>query len=98
MAVTSKCLDLHFEMVRGLQQEKKKKKRSVPPHRHLDVWQGAGARIFTIRKLGFYELGQLSLVPIFPCGSDLSLIFHRLVMDSFYLFTSEVLLCEKDSF
>lgn len=30
--------------------------------------------------------------------SELSLIFHRLVMDSFYLFTSEILLLEKGSF
>lgn len=37
-------------------------------------------------------------VTIFFGVSELSLIFHRLVMDSFYLFTSEILLLEKDSF
>lgn len=47
----------------------------------------------------FYIVDFIFPVTIFfPGVSELSLIFHRLVMDSFYLFTSEILLLEKDSF
>ena len=96
-AVTSPCLDTHSEDVTGCLLPMANQIWSCTASPGCAV-RGGGKDIYHLKDKGALRNWPTPpQSPFFPHVSEPSLIFHRLVMDSFYLFTSEVLLCEKDS-